>query len=48
MVYEKIGDAHKTLFEVPTKRKVQKPILFERIESEPIACENLVGGSESL
>jgi len=47
MIQEKIGDARKTLFEVPAKRKGQNPILFERIESEPITCESSGAGSES-
>ena len=47
MVHEKIGDAHNALCEVPAKGKGQKPILFERIESEPITCESSGGGSES-
>jgi len=34
-------------FEVPTKRKGQKPILFEWIEIEPVACESS-GGILSL
>ena len=46
MVREKIGDAHKSFFEVPAKWKGQKPILFGRIESEPIACESSGGNSE--
>jgi len=48
MVREKTGDAFRALFEVPTKWKGQKPILFGRIESEPIACESWGCGSESL
>jgi len=47
MVREKTGDACKVFFEVPVKRKDQKPILFGRIEFEPIACESSKGGSES-
>ena len=47
MVCEKIGDARKALFEEPAKRKGQQPTLFGRIESEPITCESLGGGSES-
>jgi len=47
MVREEIGDARKAFFEVPTKRKGEKPILFERIESEPIACESSGSRSES-
>jgi len=48
MVHKKFKDACKAFFEAPVKRKGgQKPILFERIESEPIACENSRGGSES-
>ena len=47
MVHEKTDDARQASFEVPTKRKDQKPILFGRIESEPIAYESLGGGYES-
>jgi len=47
MVHEKISDARKALFEVLVKQKGQKPILFERIESEPIAYKSSGGGSES-
>ena len=47
MVHEKIGDVCKALFEVPAKRKSQKPSIFGRIESEPIACESSGYGSES-
>ena len=47
MVHEKISDARKALFEVLVKWKGQKPILFERIESEPIAYESSGGGSKS-
>ena len=47
MVREKIGNAREYFFELSAKRKGQKPILFGRIESEPIACESLGGGSES-
>ena len=34
MVREKIGDACKALFEVPTKWEGQKPILFGQIETQ--------------
>ena len=44
MVREKTDDACKVFFKVPAKRKGQTPILFEKIESEPIACENSEGG----
>ena len=37
---KKIEDAYNTLFEVPAKWECQKPILFGRIKSEPIACES--------
>jgi len=47
MVREKIGDARKAFFEVPAKRKGQKPILFRKIESELIAFESSGGGFES-
>jgi len=45
---EKIEDAYNTLFEVPAKWECQKPILFGRIESEPIAYENSGDDSETL
>ena len=48
LVREMISDAHKALFEVPAKRKGQKPNLFERIESELITCESSGSGSQSL
>ena len=47
MVRKKIGNACKTLFKVPAKRKSQKIILFGRIESELIAYESSGDGSES-
>ena len=47
MVSKKIGDAHNALFKLSAKWKGQKPILFGRIESEPITCENSSGSSES-
>jgi len=40
LVCEKIGGTHNDFFEVPSKRKGQKPILFERIKTEPVACES--------
>jgi len=40
LVREKIGSAHNALFEVPTKRKGQKPILFGRIKIAPVSCES--------
>jgi len=36
---EKITDAYNALFDVLAKREGQKPILFGRIESEPIALK---------
>jgi len=47
MVRERIGDARKSFFNVPSKRKGQKPILFGRIEAKPIACESSGDESES-
>ena len=40
MVHENISDAQGAFFDVPTKRKGQKPFLFERIESEPVTRES--------
>ena len=40
MVHEKTSDAQGTFFEVPAKRKDQKPILFGRIEPEPVIHES--------
>jgi len=48
MVREKTNDALGTFFEVPAKRKCQKPILFEKIESEPVTYESLENNLESL
>ena len=47
LVCEKIESAHDALFEVPARRKGQKPNLFGRIETEPVACESSGGNSES-
>ena len=47
MVREMIRDAREALFEVPTKREGQKPIVFGRVETEPIACESSGDNSES-
>jgi len=47
LVCEKIGSAHDALFEVPARRKGQKPILFGRIKTESVACESSRGDSES-
>ena len=47
LVHEKIGGTHNTLFKVLAKQKGQKPILFGRIETEPVACESLGDNSES-
>jgi len=43
MVRKKIRDAYNALFEVPAKHEGQKPILFGRIEFEPIAYESSEG-----
>jgi len=48
LVCEKIISAYNALFEVPAKRKGQKPILFGRIETEPVACESSGDNSGSL
>ena len=40
LVCKKIESAHDALFEVPARRKGQKPILFGRIEMEPVACKS--------
>jgi len=47
MGHGKIGDACNALLEVPAKRECEKPILFGRIESEPLAYESSGGNSES-
>ena len=47
MLHEKASDVHGAFFEVPIKRKGQKPILFEIVESEPMTCESSRGESES-
>jgi len=47
LVCEKIGRTHDTLFEVPARRKGQKPILFGRIEIDLVACESSGGDYES-
>ena len=44
MVYENISDVQGSLFEVPAKHKGQKPILFGRIESEPVIREDSESG----
>jgi len=47
MVCEKIESAFDALFELPTRQKGQKLILFGRIETEPVAYENSGGNFES-
>ena len=47
MIREKTSDAQRAFFEVPAKHKGQKLILFERIESEPVTCENSEDDLES-
>ena len=47
LIREKIESANNA-FEVPAKRKAQKPILFRRIETEPVAYEISGGNSVSL
>jgi len=46
MVRGKVKDAHNAFFEVPAKRKGQKLILFEKIDSELMACESSGGNYE--
>ena len=45
MTRDREGDVHGAFFEVPAKYEGQRPILFGRVESEPIAREN--SGSDS-
>ena len=40
MMHEKTSDKHGAFFEVPAKHKSQKPILFGRIDFEPITRES--------
>jgi len=47
MVREKTSDAQEAFFEVPTKRKGQKPILFGRIESKAVTRESSKDNPES-
>ena len=47
MVLEKIGGIYNAFFKVLAKRKGQKPILFWRIETEPVDYESSEGNSES-
>jgi len=47
MMHEKTSDAQGALFEVPAKHKGQKPILFRRIESEPMTRESSKDDFES-
>ena len=47
MTHERATDAHGTFFKVAVKYKGQKPILFERIESELVTHESSQGDSES-
>ena len=47
LVCKKVGDALNDFFEVPVKRRGQKPILFGQIETEPIVCESSGGDAES-
>ena len=47
LVRKKIESAHNALFEIPTKQKGQKAILFGRIKTEPLAFESSEGNSES-
>ena len=47
MVREKTSNAQGAFFEVPTKHKGQKLILFGRIESEPVTDESSEEDPES-
>ena len=47
MVHEKTSDAQGAFFEVPTKHKGQKPILFGIFEFEPITRESSEDNNES-
>ena len=47
LIGEKIGDAYNAFFEVPTRQKGQKSILFGRIDTELVVCESFGGNSES-
>ena len=40
MVYQGVNEAQGSLFKVPARRKGQKPILFERVESESMTRED--------
>jgi len=40
MVHEETNDAQAAFFEVPAKHKSQRPILFGKFESEPMARES--------
>jgi len=39
-VYQSVSDAHESFFEVPTRQKGQKLILFEKIEYKPTTYED--------
>ena len=47
MVHEKTSDVQGSFFEVPTKHKGQKPILFGRIESKQMTHESSEDDFES-
>ena len=47
MIHENAGDIRGAFFEVPVMRKGQKPILFGRVESEPVTFESSGGEFES-
>jgi len=38
--YQSVSDAQGSLFKVPARRNGQRPILFGRVESESITCED--------
>ena len=45
--YQDAGDAQKSIFMVPARRKGQKPIIFGRIKSEPLSREESESEKES-
>jgi len=47
LLHEEIGGIYNAFFKVLAKRKGQKPILFWRIETEPVDYESSEGNSES-
>jgi len=45
-VYQSVGDAQGSFFEVPIRRKGQKLILFRRVESKPTTYEDAESETE--